>query len=285
MKKTNAKKKLIPAAAMLAISAAMLSTATYAWFTMSKDVSVQGLRVQATAADGLVISGDAKSNWKTVWNVGMEGGVQLCPTSTDGAADPKWVTASSRDMDDADKNTPISGYTDISLTYTNTGVDGNVFAADEGLGRPQNDDKAYVLLKNFYIKSTGTEAWNKTLYIDEVKATAVGSNTGELNKALRVLVVVNDTDHFIYAPIENYDSNTKFKGTTNLSLVSAETDSNTTVTSIPNTDAEAINVKMYMYYEGEDQNCKSKNLAVNVDKLDISAKFGVKDNATPGGGN
>lgn len=35
-KNTSAKKKLIPAVAMLTTSAVMLSTATYAWFTLSK---------------------------------------------------------------------------------------------------------------------------------------------------------------------------------------------------------------------------------------------------------
>lgn len=56
MKKTNAKKKLIPAAAMLAISAAMLSTATYAWFTMSRNVEVKGINMTATVPAGLQIS-------------------------------------------------------------------------------------------------------------------------------------------------------------------------------------------------------------------------------------
>ncbi|WP_303160092.1 hypothetical protein [uncultured Ruminococcus sp.] len=42
-KNTSAKKKLIPAVAMLTTSAVMLSTATYAWFTMSREVEVQAL--------------------------------------------------------------------------------------------------------------------------------------------------------------------------------------------------------------------------------------------------
>ena len=39
-KNTSAKKKLIPAVAMLTTSAVILSTATYAWFTMSREVEV-----------------------------------------------------------------------------------------------------------------------------------------------------------------------------------------------------------------------------------------------------
>lgn len=52
-KNTSAKKKLIPAVAMLTTSAVMLSTATYAWFTLNKTVEVDGLKMTATAADAL----------------------------------------------------------------------------------------------------------------------------------------------------------------------------------------------------------------------------------------
>lgn len=55
-KNTSAKKKLIPAVAMLTTSAVMLSTATYAWFTMNKDAEVTGLEMAATAGGGIEIS-------------------------------------------------------------------------------------------------------------------------------------------------------------------------------------------------------------------------------------
>ncbi|MGN0633954.1 MAG: hypothetical protein ACI4JW_08805 [Oscillospiraceae bacterium] len=54
--KSSARKKLVPAVAMLTASAVMLSTATYAWFTMNKEVEVTGLTMSATASDGLEIS-------------------------------------------------------------------------------------------------------------------------------------------------------------------------------------------------------------------------------------
>lgn len=55
-KNTSAKKKLIPAVAMLTTSAVMLSTATYAWFTMSRNAEVTGLEMAATAGGGIEIS-------------------------------------------------------------------------------------------------------------------------------------------------------------------------------------------------------------------------------------
>ena len=55
-KNTSAKKKLIPAVAMLTTSAVMLSTATYAWFTMSREVEVTGIKLTATTPQTIEIS-------------------------------------------------------------------------------------------------------------------------------------------------------------------------------------------------------------------------------------
>lgn len=52
----SAAKKIIPAAAMLALSTVMLSTSTYAWFTMNKEVKMTGLNMTATAGEGMEIS-------------------------------------------------------------------------------------------------------------------------------------------------------------------------------------------------------------------------------------
>jgi hypothetical protein len=55
-KKGNPMKKLVPAAGMLAISATMLATSTYAWFTMNKEVEVTGLTMQTKVSSNLLIS-------------------------------------------------------------------------------------------------------------------------------------------------------------------------------------------------------------------------------------
>ena len=55
-KNTSSKKKLIPAVAMLTTSAVMLSTATYAWFTMSREVEVTGIKLTATTPQTIEVS-------------------------------------------------------------------------------------------------------------------------------------------------------------------------------------------------------------------------------------
>lgn len=55
-KNTSSAKKLIPAIAMLTTSAIMLTTSTYAWFTLNKEVEIRGLQMAAVAGDSLEIT-------------------------------------------------------------------------------------------------------------------------------------------------------------------------------------------------------------------------------------
>ncbi len=57
-KKGNPMKKLVPAAGMLAISATMLATSTYAWFTMNKEVEVTGMELKTKVSGNLLICSD-----------------------------------------------------------------------------------------------------------------------------------------------------------------------------------------------------------------------------------
>lgn len=281
MMKMKLNKKIAGASAMLMLSATMLGTSTFAWFTMNKEVSVTGMQLKAQATDGIVISGDNKANWKTDWDVAMPTGVALYPTSTSDTATPAWAVAYSKNFDNADKNQTSSGsYTDLTINYDASAASGTAFVSGvDGVGKTANPNRNYVLKKTFWIKSTGEQAWATSLNIDEVKAVVAtqgsGSGTAKLDQALRVLVVVNGTDHYIYAPITGYDNECKYKGTTALTLVPSTTSKPaSSVASIPNTDAGAIRVDMYMYYEGEDKECKSSNItAVSVDTLKVSAKF------------
>ena len=259
---------------------------------MSKEVTVTGMQMKAKATDGLVISGDNKTTWITDWDVAMNAGVELYPTSTDGTTTPTWVYAESDNFDDADKEQDSGDYTALSFTYKRDtlGDPANLFSEnDEGLGHVANPDRDYVLVKNFYIKSTGEADWTKDLYINDVTATVTGSETEALDKALRVLVIVTPPSGYgtasatVYAPIEGYDSTAKGKGTTTLTLVPSGSETKTGTTKIGITDETAVKVQMYMYYEGEDANCKSSNVSgKSVDTLKVSAEFGVKDDAGTG---
>ena len=77
MKKTR---KLIPALAMLLLSAVLMSTASFAWFSMNDKVTVNGMEIQAMADQTfLLISTDnnietIQTNHSTVVNIEYEEG-------------------------------------------------------------------------------------------------------------------------------------------------------------------------------------------------------------------
>lgn len=52
-------RKLVPAFAMLMVAAIMMSTASFAWFTMNEEVTASGMQIQAQATGSLVIKENA----------------------------------------------------------------------------------------------------------------------------------------------------------------------------------------------------------------------------------
>ena len=57
-RKQKTSKKIVAAFAMFALSASMLGTATYAWFTMNKEVTVTGMEVRTKVSENLLIADD-----------------------------------------------------------------------------------------------------------------------------------------------------------------------------------------------------------------------------------
>ena len=91
-KKGNPAKKLIPAAGSLMVSAVMLATSTYAWFTMNKEVTVTGMEVKTKVGDSLLIASSTAGTSKETddnFTTGINQVVQakLQPVSTVNAAD------------------------------------------------------------------------------------------------------------------------------------------------------------------------------------------------------
>ena len=68
MKAKSRKRLLISSVAMLLVAMLALGTATFAWFTQNKKVTADGMNVTATAAKGLVISGDNGEHWASSYS-------------------------------------------------------------------------------------------------------------------------------------------------------------------------------------------------------------------------
>lgn len=271
-------KKLIPALAMLLLSASMMGTSTYAWFSMNRTVQAVGMQVQAVAEDGIVISNTLKSAWSDEATA-QTTTAQLVPTSAAAIASPAFVHASSTQADDAEAQQAVANYEDLTLSWNYNSTEGVGYVDSDSDSSYDSEEKAYVLMNNFYVKSSGNALSNVTFYINDVTVTGAAH---KIDNSLRVLVVAG-SDAFIFAPVNNVDSGTttlsyKWKNTTTVTA-KAYNDYDVecpSITSIPNTDAGAINVKIYCYFEGEDANCKSTNISgIETATLNVAVKMGI----------
>ena len=281
-------KRLIPALCMLLVSAAVLGTSTYAWFSMNTQVTATGMQVKAVAEDGIVISNSAKSTWSNSATATVTS-ANLVPTSTAGTKTPAWVHASSSASNDPAQTQAAANYTDLSLKWTNTTFGEGFVDIDGGTANSKDtNEPSYVLLNEFYIKSSGdpltlgATATYKDLYINDVTVTGA---TNKIDNALRVLVVVGDTA-IIYAPVINQAGGTtsltyQFKESTGVSALNATTsagyDKATSTTTIGNTNDTAVKAQVYISFEGEDASCYSDNISgISTTDLNVSVNFGIK---------
>ena len=294
MKKT---KIIIPALGMLLLSTAASITGTVAWFSMNNFVTATGMSVKAKAENGIVIAATSNSaTWNDSATATHNTLLPVYPTST--ANGSTWVHSSSNDVAQANTGNAYTLLTIANDSATGAGyvetnsVEG--YQAEAG-GVDPNEyeaENAYYLLNSFYIKSSA-EALNKTIYITHVKATTTTSNSTDLNKSLRVLIKLHDNNASakIYTP---FGGDTSYNVATAAGTYTAQ--QRTAVTAIDssansglvntsflaNQDIPAyssnspLRIDVFLYFEGEDSDCKSANLAETMDTLQVEVKFGTQ---------
>lgn len=301
MKKT---KIIVPALGVLLLSTAASVTGTVAWFSMNNFVTATGMEVKAKAENGIVISNAASgSTWKETATTARTTALALKPTST--ATGATWVHSTSNNS--ALQNTE-NDYELLSLTvdstygagYVNDNSNAGYQYEAGGSGDTAYDaDSTYYSLHSFYVKSSA-EALTKTIYITNVKATLPSTQQSEnLNKALRVLVKLNgdDSSAKVYSPVyaaASYSVATtagKFSGegaatkatvtpidASGANGLIADTDDQEFLATqaIPASSGTPLQFDIYLYFEGEDPNCKSDNLTATLDNIQVEVTFGTQ---------
>jgi len=290
--------KLLPALVMLLISAILVSTTTYAWFSMNSQVTATNMKVKAVAEQGIVIANSQKATWSNLaesrYNVTLntDAPVELLPTSTTETATPAWVHATSPNENDANASLTLDGngnaaqnYEQLTLAWSNT---------DEGIGYLDADsdttlddgERQFVRRDVFYIRAASTDINPTTLYINSLNVTGAGN---ALDKALRVLVVLTDKDNntypFLFAPVSGYTANYYWNDETHAVAANAvapraagdNINVNTGITAVYNAEASAIRVDVYTFFEGEDAALKSTNApnTLTMSTIDTTIVFGT----------
>ena len=326
MKKTNKKNptmKIVSAAAMLAVSASMLGTSTYAWFTMNKDVKVTNMQVKARAEGGLLINEVATASdthWDDVATAKSLPGTALYPTST--TSGTNWYHANSKASNDEagatsntkSENLSATGYESLTLANQPTAAIAGT-QAENVIYYKNNDgtdgydgtgtDAAYYVMYKYYLRVSNDSGLNlartegaQNVAIQEVVVTQPETpGSGDLNKALRVGVKIGGK-MYIYAPVYGTDTTsaqyfacTGITGTgtsqtitnTAVDAFATNTKTYTALTSLPGTTGSGTEVDVYLWFEGEDDNCQSDKITTTLDTLNVDVTFSLETIGTAPG--
>ena len=324
MKKTNKKnstmRKLLPAFAMLTVSAISLTSATYAWFTMNKTVEVTGMEVRTTVSSNLLISPDgtltstaknAESTFTTSDTTQIKAWLQ--PASSDTAATSNfWYTLNAN----ADGSKSAGNYTDYDSVglgnATDTSTYANKFSEEYGVTKtqvtgfgatttPNNAAVGYVDYI-FQLKATNTTGSNEKIYLTDLKLTYGKDTDGD--KAFRTAVFceefssafsgdITTAANFkgIYAPAsaDNHTAGAAVSGanatTAITNFMNGGTDAATELATINAGDTKYYKVVVRLWIEGEDTTCTSETFANLTDtwSLDLRLDLGALSGTTVNG--
>ena len=264
-------KKLIPALAMLLVAACLMGTSTYAWFSANTQVTASGMSVKAAADGGIGIA-----SWTSTDGKAVEPAATAFKT-TDSAA---W----SNQLDITNPTVKPTSCDD-GIFYTGTAAASNAFTATgtfSKLADASADAKqvnaGYYNHTKWSIMSLNASA-DTTLKVASITVTKTGSNTTALNKALRVAIKTTtngSTTWKYFAPLA--DNGTTFTNVTGAELSATESQAvvigdgtGTTLGTLVKTTPAIVEV--FVYYDGQDANCKTENLATSVDDLAITIVY------------
>jgi hypothetical protein len=174
MKKTNNNapmKRIAASATMLAVSAAMLGTSTYAWFTMNKEVTVTGMEVHTAVGSNLLIAQTtsnatakvADSQFKTS-DVNVMTGL-LEPVSTITGADGSFFYINTKNV--AGNGAPLAT---SYLAYDQTAFR-SMYSQSEAVG--------YIDYA-FELKANNTSGTTQYINVTDIDLTYGGTDTASL---------------------------------------------------------------------------------------------------------
>ena len=277
-RKNSTAKKLLPAAMMLAVSASMLGTSTYAWFTMNKEVNVSNMKVKVISETPyLLVNEESSSNAASGYDVtanlmaaaDAEAELKLVNPKTIASetaanqGDPTmaWQEAVAASADNYAKT---GNFTDVTLA-ADTAANANPHILGAGTG-PSNAFRGYVLSYDLFFKTANsTDAKNLRLATTG-GMTVTGVSSGKIEEAVRILFVNQANGaYYLYdcgTGTGTYSDNTHYLGET-----------------VSNVDG-SVALKVYMYFDGEDTAAFTNN-AVNLTAVSAAFKFEV-DEYTPG---
>ena len=255
----KATRKLIPAIALLLVSAVLLSTASYAWFTTNKVVDAT-MSVGVTAPQNLQISKDGSAWSSSVKFNEFGSGAVLTPVSSkDGKS---FVVCRDLVLDQ-------DGVFDTAALNALLG-DPSKGTVEEVTG-PSDAEGTYYVINNFQLRASQAFTAGK-LTLDVV----IDADSSEAYKgAVRVLVYFDKEKDDTYSQLVYASEGTHNaieKNADSFKVSDTAYAKSNTVTSLEFDAATAYKFQVVVWVEGNDPACISANVD-DATELDISLTF------------
>jgi len=291
----KAMRKLIPAVIMLLISAMLVGTSTYAWFSMNRTVTVTGMKVTTTAGSNLYIVSDsldsvakkADNLFGTSVDTADAVATVIEPVSTVNGKEFFYTTSAQSNGD-----ATTDSYTAYNANEVPTSGELSSFNSAYGIASGAVGYKDYV----FQLKAYNADQVNaKPIKITKLNLIYAGIDTG---KAHRVAVLVEDisagtaaggsgTLKGIYAPAgaenfsdvssDNYAISAAGSAPTQLTANYNTVDP---IASVPANTTKYYKVVIRLYLEGEDTTCKNDTYASLNGQWELDLEFKIDDATT-----
>lgn len=280
-------RKLIPALALLLVSAVLMSTASYAWFSMNTKVTVTGMKVTTKVGSNVMI---AATNTEESYTLGLDQTKTglLEPVSTIDAVTYYYTATTNVSADGKAVSAAYTSYTPGDAFDINYGVNDTTSEAD-ALG---------YIDYSFYLKATNADASAKKLVMSTCNITYAGSAISD--KAWRVALFVKSTATATdvtdaTAAVEAnlitilkpsgaaYFDGTAVSGADAKATVSTKIDDAATVdASVASGATVYYKVVVRLWLEGEDTNCKNDTYAALTKdfRLDLAFQLQADDGVT-----
>lgn len=282
-------KKLIPALALLLVSAVLLATSSFAWFSMNTTVTVTGMEVKTKVSSNLQIKEDTLG-------------------STARIADANFTTAVNETYLEPTLLEPVSTVTGKAFFFTTNALSNGDAAADDytaynAVEVPTSDE---LTAFNTRYGSTGAvgyvdyvfqlKAVNTANAAKDIKITQLNliySGASDTSKAYRVALFVEDlgetgtapeggsgTLKGIYAPAGGNNQTPNYAVSAAATAPTALTANYNTVGNVATVPAEKTNyykVVVRLYLEGEDTTCKNDTYAALTGNWKLNLELKLDD--------
>ena len=297
-------RKLIPALALLLVSAVLMSTASYAWFSMNNKVTVTGMEVKTQVSSNLLIAEDeltstslkSDENFKTEITETVKGILE--PVST---ADAKafYYTVDAKADGSKNQSTASSAY----LPYSSSAVASDattykdkfseVYGVTRSSATAEYNEMAVPYVDYvFQLKATNTSNATQSIVVEQLNLKYNGSADASVSKAHRVCFFVADitptnavtggpagsSATYTVASSANFE-NAVISGPTS-SSATAYVSAKQALVEVAAGTTKYYKVVVRMWLEGQDTTCNNGTFMQLNDKWELGIKLALVDNTS-----